>query len=191
MTVSHSYTMRTPILEDYMNTYDKSGARAYLHLEQAPFDANKDRRAFGIGVVLEDGGSLRTYRGHGVSNDGDFPRQHAVAHLLSEFIPEDAHLTAYTKGLSNKVQHFRNGGGRRSDGSKFIGGADLFTISKAISDRRLTIMKLPSAHTPSYQLAKFAARDALRWAIERQTTGMSVAAIFNPNTMDHFAEVIA
>lgn len=172
-----------------MNTDNVPGSRAYLHLEQSPFDPNKDRRAFGVAAVLEDGSGLRTFKGHGVANDGDFPRQHAVAHLLTEIVPEGTHLTVYTKGLAAKVEHFRNGRGRRSNGGRFIGGGSLFTISKAISARRLTIAKPPLTHTPAYQLAKFAARDALGRAMKSQAMGYSVPAVFDPNTVDHFAEV--
>lgn len=167
---------------------DAPSLTAYLHLEFAPLDKTDDRRPFGISATVEEpGGEVRTFQGYGFADDQEFPRAAAV-HQLLEALPDAPRLVIHMAGLSTRLDHFKRGNGKKSDGSRFIGSRHLEVLLAAREADRLEILKPPQSFTRGYQLAKHGAKKALEEVRKSSTARGNVEAVFNANTLIHFRE---
>jgi hypothetical protein len=127
---------------------------ASLHVAMSPLQKGGDTQPFGgaLGTIIP---SDRTFSGaritagqqvilkcRGYTKNADLPRSFLVhLALTSGLLHEGEHLVARTGGLTDILMHYDLGCGKKSDGSEFIGGKYLETLTNAQRKGRLTITK--------------------------------------------------
>lgn len=128
--------------------------QASLHVAMSPLEKGGDTKPFGgalCTIIPSDREFSRTslsagqrvvLKCRGYTKNADLPRSFLVhLALTSGLLLEGENLVARTSGLTDILMHYDFGRGRKSDGSDFIGGEYLETLTKAQRKGRLSIKK--------------------------------------------------
>ncbi|MDI7860958.1 hypothetical protein MRS76_03230 [Rhizobiaceae bacterium n13] len=144
----------------------------------------------GIGLILTDGTTTRTFSGFGYATDGEYPRFHAAHHIFYRVLPPDATLTIHSVGLEDRLRHYSLSlRGRKSDGSPFIGEEFLGPLAAAREEGLLSIKKPSPATKPHMKAAKEIAETALREELRIPGFPETVVAERKANAILIFREV--